>query len=201
MTDDCRYVDASTNALGGTTHIDLHGGSLLVAAANANINLNGGTLAFGSAGYNGSVGAFTLSRDSIIDLGTSNNGVLIRFNSINWNNPNALLSIYSWTGTTQWQGGTGNNLDQVYFTNTTLSTAELQRISFYSGIDQSSFVGDATQITSGLFQNQIIAVPEPETVITAVILLLGFTFYQLRLARHGQGLLARVTFLRSRGPL
>jgi hypothetical protein len=38
MTDDCRYVDASTNALGGTTHIDLHGGSLLVAAANANIN-------------------------------------------------------------------------------------------------------------------------------------------------------------------
>jgi hypothetical protein len=93
MTDDCRYVDASTNALGGTTHIDLHGGSLLVAAANANINLNGCTLAFGSAGYNGSVGALTLSRDSIIDLGTSSNGVFIRFTSINWNDPGALLSI------------------------------------------------------------------------------------------------------------
>ena len=41
--------------------------------------------------------------------------------------------------------------------------------------------------------------PETETYITGVLLLLGFTFYQIRLARHG--LLSRVTFLRSRGPL
>ena len=43
--------------------------------------------------------------------------------------------------------------------------------------------------------------PETETYITGVLLLLGFTFYQIRLARHGQGLLFRLTFLRSRGPL
>jgi autotransporter-associated beta strand protein len=194
---------ASANALGGTTNIDVNGGSLLVAVANAvnsnaNINLGGGTLAFGSAGYNGSVGALTLSADSILDLGTSSNGVLIRFNSINWSNSNALLSIYNWTGTTQWQGGTGNNLDQVYFTNTNLSDEQKQRISFYSDFGQ-SFVGDAFQIEGGTFAQQIIAVPEPETYLTGVILLLGLSIHQLRLARQGRGLLSRLTFLRQRG--
>jgi autotransporter-associated beta strand protein len=194
---------ASANALGGTTNIDVNGGSLLVAVANAvnsnaNINLGGGTLAFGSAGYNGSVGALTLSADSILDLGTSSNGVLIRFNSINWSNSNALLSIYNWTGTTQWQGGTGNNLDQVYFTNTNLSDEQKQRISFYSDFGQ-SFVGDAFQIQGGTFAQQIIAVPEPETYLTGVILLLGLSIHQLRLARQGRGLLSRLTFLRQRG--
>jgi hypothetical protein len=119
------------------------------------------------------VGALTLSADSILDLGTSSNGVLIRFNSINWSDANALLSIYNWTGTTQWQGGTGDNTDQVYFTNSTLSDTQLQRISFYSGIDQSSFVGNAFQITSGTYNREIIAVPEPETWATAVLLLLA----------------------------
>jgi autotransporter-associated beta strand protein len=182
---------AAAGALGGTSNIDMNGGSLLVAAANAinesaDINLNGGTLAFGSAGYNGSVGALTLSADSIIDLGTSNNGVLIRFNSINWSNSNALLAIYNWTGTTQWQGGTGNNLDQVYFTNTTLSGSQMQRISFYSDFGQ-SFVGDAFQIQGGTFAQQIIAVPEAETYLTGVILLLGSTIYLFRRAKNREG--------------
>jgi autotransporter-associated beta strand protein len=194
----------AANALANTSQVVLNnGGSFLVTAddavgTNTGIELNGGTLAFGAAGYDGYVGALTLSANSTIDLGTSSNGVLIRFNSINWNNSNALLSIYNWTGNTYYQGGYDNNLDKVIFTNPNFTTSELQRISFYSGIDQSSFVGDATLITSGLFPNQIIAVPETETYITGVILLLGFTIYQLRLARHGQGLLSRLTFLRQR---
>jgi autotransporter-associated beta strand protein len=169
----------SANALGGTSNIIINnGGSFLVTAddaigTNTGIELNGGTLAFGAAGYDGHVGALTLSADSILDLGTSSNGVLIRFNSINWSDANALLSIYNWTGTTQWQGGTGDNTDQVYFTNSTLSDTQLQRISFYSGIDQSSFVGNAFQITSGTYNREIIAVPEPETWATAVLLLLA----------------------------
>jgi autotransporter-associated beta strand protein len=168
----------SANALGGTSNVVINnGGSFLVTAddaigTNTGIELNGGTMAFGAAGYDGYVGALTLSANSILDLGTSSNGVLIRFNSINWSNANALLSIYNWTGTTQWQGGTGNNTDQVYFTNSTLSDTELQRISFFSDTG-SSFVGNAFQITSGTYNREIIAVPEPQTWVSAVLLLLA----------------------------
>jgi autotransporter-associated beta strand protein len=179
-------VAGAANAAGGTSNIVVNnGGSFLVTADDAigtstGIELNGGTLAFGAAGYDGYVGALTLSANSTIDLGTSSTGVLIRFSSINWSDPNALLSIYNWTGTTQWQGGTGNNLDQVYFTNTNLSSSELQRINFYSGIDSSSFVGDAFQIQGGFYDQQIIAVPEPETYLSAIALLAAFGIHILR---------------------
>jgi fibronectin-binding autotransporter adhesin len=185
---------ATAGATGNTSNVVINnGGSFLVTAddaigTNTGIELNGGTLAFGAAGYDGYVGALTLSANSTIDLGTSSNGVLLRFTNINWNNPNALLSIYNWTGNTYYQGGYDNNLDKVIFTNTTLSSSELQRISFYSGIDQSSFVGDATQITNGLFPNQIIAVPEPETYITGVALLAVIVVqYLRRRAKHWEG--------------
>jgi autotransporter-associated beta strand protein len=198
---------AAANALVNTGNITLNpGGSLLVTAddaigTNTDIDLNGGTLAFGAAGYNGTVGALTLSANSTIDLGTSSNGVLLRFTNINWNNPNALLSIYNWTGNTEYSSSPGGGLDQVVIGNATtqaLSASQLQKINFYSGIDQSSFIANAFQITSGTYNREIIAVPEPETYISGVILLLGFTFYQIRLARHGQGLLSRLTFLRRR---
>ena len=176
---------ATANALGGTSNVVINnGGSFLVTAddaigTNTGIELNGGTLAFGPAGYDGNVGALTLSANSTIDLGTSSTGVLIRFNSINWSNANALLSIYNWTGTTQSQGGTGNNTDQVYFTNSTLSDTELQRISFYSDTG-SSFVGNAFQITSGIYNREIIAVPETEAYVSAVALLVGIVIQYLR---------------------
>ena len=176
---------ATANALGGTSNVVINnGGSFLVTAddaigTNTGIELNGGTLAFGPAGYDGNVGALTLSANSTIDLGTSSTGVLIRFNSINWSNANALLSIYNWTGTTQSQGGTGNNTDQVYFTNSTLSDTELQRISFYSDTG-SSFVGNAFQITNGIYNREIIAVPETEAYVSAVALLAGIVIQYLR---------------------
>ena len=176
---------AAANAAGSTSNIIINnGGSFLVTAddaigTNTGIELNGGTLAFGAAGYDGNVGALTLSANSTIDLGTSSTGVFIRFHSINWSNANALLAIYNWTGTTQSQGGDGNNTDQVYFTNSTLSDSELQRISFYSDTG-SSFVGNAFQITSGTYNREIIAVPEPQAYFTAAALLLSLGFFQLR---------------------
>jgi autotransporter-associated beta strand protein len=185
---------ATAGATGNTSNVVINnGGSFLVTAddaigTNTDIELNGGTLAFGAAGYDGYVGALTLSANSTIDLGTSSNGVLIRFNSINWNNPNALLSIYNWTGNTYYQGGYDNNLDKVIFTDSAnLSSVELQRINFYSGMDQSSFVGNAFLIQGGAYPNQIIAVPEPETYLTGVILLLGGTIYLFRRAKHWEG--------------
>jgi hypothetical protein len=43
-----------------------------------------------------------------------------------------------------------------------------------------------------------VGVPEPETYLTGILLILGFSIYQLHLARHGEGLLSRLTFLRRR---
>jgi autotransporter-associated beta strand protein len=191
---------AAANALVNTGNITLNpGGSLLVTAndaigTNTGIALNGGTLAFGAAGYNGQVGALTLSANSTIDLGTSSNGVLLRFNSINWSNANALLSIYNWTGNTQWSGSPGGGTDQLLFTNASGLNGNLSRISFYSDLGQSLISSSGFAVGSS--PTEIVGVPEPESYLTGILLLLGFTFYQIRLARHGQGLLSRLTFLR-----
>jgi autotransporter-associated beta strand protein len=190
---------AAANALVNTGNITLNpGGSLLVTAddaigTNTGIELNGGTLAFG-ASYNGTVGALTLSANSTIDFGTSNNGVLIRFNSINWSNANALLSIYNWTGNTQWSGSPGGGTDQLLFTDASGLNGNLSRISFYSDLGQSLI--SSSSFAVGSSPTEIIAVPEPESYLTGILLILGFSIYQLHLARHGQGLLQHFTFLR-----
>jgi autotransporter-associated beta strand protein len=196
---------AAANALGGTTHIDVHGGSLLVAAANAvnsnaNINLGGGTLAV-SGNFNQNVGLLTLSADSVIDL-EGFSGIL-RFGGVGSWASSANLAIWNWKGLNEYGTPVGDgiaNRNIVFADNTGLSNY-LDRISFYSGSNNSGFAGNAFQQSfsqSGFEGHQIIAVPEPETYITAVALLLGVTIYQLRLARHGQGLLAGLTFLRRR---
>jgi autotransporter-associated beta strand protein len=178
-------IAAAADAAGSTSNVVINnGGSFLVTAddaigTNTAIELDGGTLAFGAAGYSGHVGALTLSADSILDLGTSGNGVLIRFNSINWSDQNALLSIYNWTGTTQWQGGNGNNTDQVYFDNTTLTSDQLQQISFYSGFG-TGFAGTAFQLSSLDYNRQIIAVPEPSTLATGLIMVIGSLVWIIR---------------------
>jgi autotransporter-associated beta strand protein len=178
-------IAAAANAAGSTSNVVINnGGSFLVTAddaigTNTAIELDGGTLAFGAAGYSGHVGALTLSADSILDLGTSGNGVLIRFNSINWSDQDALLSIYNWTGTTQWQGGDGNNTDQVYFENTTLTSQQLQQISFYSGFG-TGFAGTAFQLSSLDYNRQIIAVPEPSTLATGLIMVIGSLVWIIR---------------------
>ncbi len=194
---------AAAGALGGTTNIDVNGGSLLVAVANAvnsnaNINLGGGTLAV-SGNFNQNVGLLTLSADSVIDF-SSFSGTL-RFSGLSWasTSPNAKLAIWNWSGTTEWGTKVNNwqNPSNLVFSDSTNLTANnLAKISFYSDSGD-SFVGkgfiDSDFAGPGAL---IIAVPEPETYITGVLLLLGFTIYQLRLARQGQGLLSRLTFLR-----
>jgi autotransporter-associated beta strand protein len=199
---------AAANALGGTTQIDVNGGSLLVAVANAvncnaNINLGGGTLAV-SGNFNQNVGLLTLSADSVIDL----NGFsgILRFGGVGSWASSANLAIWNWKGINQYGTPVGDGVANrnIVFTNAASPndlTNYLNRISFYSD-SGSSFVGNAFEksFTQSGFatSTEIIAVPETETYITAVILLLGFGIYQLRLARQGQGLLSRLTFLRQK---
>jgi autotransporter-associated beta strand protein len=195
----------AAGAMGNSTVINVTGGSFLVTAENAvndnaAINLGGGTLAV-SGTFNENVGLLTLSADSIIDL----NGFsgILRFGGVGSWAPSANLAIWNWNGINEYGTPVGDgvaNRKIVFADNTGLSNY-LDRISFYSGSNNSGFAGNAFQQSfgqSGFEGHQIIAVPEPETYITAVALLLGVTFYQIRLARHGQGLLARLTFLRRR---
>ena len=60
----------------------------------------------------------------------------------------------------------------------------MQRIGFYSGIQQSSFVGNAFQITTGIYDREIIAVPETETYFYAVDLLADVVQYLRRRAKR-----------------
>jgi autotransporter-associated beta strand protein len=184
---------ANANALGTNASVTVHGGSLLVSADDAINSKNlilastatGNGTAAGlvfSGNYNGTASSLTLNQDSIIDLGTGD--VTIRFTSIVGLETHS-LSIYNWTGNSLWAGGDGNNTDQFYI-NSTLSQGNLDNISFYSGLDNSSFVGTGFQIIGGSFNQQIIPVPEPETYATALLLLLGLGlyFYRQRRPQH-----------------
>jgi len=168
---------ANANALGANASVTVNGGSLLVSTDDA---LNGKNLALASAAsgngtaaslvfsgtYNGAAGSLTLNENSIIDLGTGS--VVVHFTDLVMGVAST-LAIYNWTGTTLWGGGDGNNTDQFYI-DRTLTGSELGRISFYSGIDNSSFVGTAFQLSGGSFANEVIPVPEPETYVTALLL-------------------------------
>jgi hypothetical protein len=149
--------------------------------------------------FDETVGALTLSANSTIDfsgfVGT------LRFGSIASWAPGATLSIWNWSGTTEYGTQINNyqNPSRLVFTTSNEDlTNNLANISFYSD-SGNSFVGKGlidSSFTGG--GNLIIAVPEPETYLTGVILLLGLGIYQLRLARQGRGLLHHLTFLRQR---
>ena len=162
---------ANANALGTNASVTVHGGSLLVSADGAlaakNITLNSTTTAglVFSGNYNGSIGKLTLAANSIIDLGVGNN-VVARFAELEFLN-DSILKIYHWNGTPLWEGGNGNNPDQIYFASG--ATGNLGRISFYSDFGN-AFLGNGYQILSGDFANQVIPVPEPETWLAAALL-------------------------------
>jgi hypothetical protein len=176
---------ANASALGANTTVQVNGGSLLVSADDAinnkSVTLNSTStavagLAF-SGTYSGLVDNLTLSQNSIIDLGEGS--VSIMFDTFVMST--YTLDIYNWTGTTLWNGGTGNDTDKVYF-GPDLSDAALAKIRFHSGAVGvgDSFLGSGydlgfqpTSFNSGLSGYHIIPVPEPETYATGLLLLLG----------------------------
>jgi autotransporter-associated beta strand protein len=179
-------LDASNaNSLGNTTGVTVNGGSLLVGADDAingqSITLNKAisgsataaqaALAFDTAYSNtsGTAGTLTLSQDSIIDLGTG--GVVVHFSSIA-NLNDYILHIFNWEGDTVWSGSPGGGKDQFYV-DESLDATRLGNLRFYSSTTQSSFLSSGFQIIGGDFNNEVIAVPEPETLATVLIILLG----------------------------
>jgi fibronectin-binding autotransporter adhesin len=183
---------ANANALGSTTGVTVNGGSLLVSADDAinslGVTLNKAIVGDASAAQaalafdgvysntSGQAGALTLSQNSIIDLGTG--GVEVHFASIA-NLNSYILHIFNWEGDTVWSGSPGGGKDQFYV-DSSLSSSQLDNIRFYSGTTQSSFISTGFQIVGGSFNQEIIAVPEPETYATAILLLVGFGIYARR---------------------
>jgi len=172
---------SATGALGSTSSVAVNGGSLLVTAENAinnsaDITLGGGTLAV-SGTSNQSVGLLTLSADSIIDL----NGFTgtLRFGGVGSWASSTNLAIWNWNGINQYETpvGDGLNTRHVVFTDSSGLSSYLNRISFYSD-NGSSFAGNGFEVGFSGGGTEIIAVPEPETFATAVILLLAGALVQ-----------------------
>jgi autotransporter-associated beta strand protein len=172
----------ATNALGSTSSVVVNtGGSLLVTAGNAINDAASVTLAGGTLGMNGtfneSVGALTLTANSIIDL-EGFDGTLT-FAGVGVWDANTTLSITNWSGLNQYGTPVGSGIANrhVVFTNTSGLDSYLNRISFYSGDFGQGFAGTAFEMGFGAGPREIGPVPEPETWVTAVLLLLGGGFW------------------------
>jgi len=160
----------ATNALGATSVINVQGGSLLVAASEtindkANIVIGNANLELRGKDITEHVGALTLTGNSVIDvreLQGSSNALYFASSYLEegWGK-NTSLSIWNWdfSGTNRIYFGTNSQ---------GLSDAQLQQISFYSDFGN-SFIGNAFISQNG----EITTVPEAQTIVAAILLLLG----------------------------
>jgi hypothetical protein len=142
----------------------------------ASVTLAGGTLGMNGT-FNESVGALTLTANSIIDL-EGFDGTLT-FSGVGVWDANTTLSITNWSGLNKYGTpvGSGDANRHVVFTNTSGLDSYLNRISFYSGDFGQGFAGTAFEMGFGAGPREIGPVPEPETWVTAVLLLLGGGFW------------------------
>ena len=158
------------NALGDTREVMVNeGGSLLIAASeaiynSANVTLHGGTMKF-EGNVNETLGFFTLSANSTIDMAAGN--IWLQFSGLSAQMQYD-LKIYNYTLYS----------DYLYFVNVPNVSESLSHIRFYSGTDESSFIGNS--FIEGLSPYHVRPVPEPETYATAALLLLGLGIYAYR---------------------
>ena len=147
---------SGNNTYTGRTTVS--GGTLLLAAANriadtSPMTLSGGT--FNTAGFSETVGALTLSANSVIDLGFSS-GVLRFAASNGLFTSGTTLSIYNWT----------SGSDHLFFgtNNSSLDGSQLGQISFYSD-SGGNFLGTGTFTGT---EGELVPIPEPTAVVVAL---------------------------------
>jgi hypothetical protein len=206
LTGNNTYTGGTT--IGGSGKIDLGGGGSISGTTNIVVNagssflLGGGgrtnpvntlaTVSLGSArttnvatlsmaGAGASTrtasqtfSTLTLTGNSVIDFANLGGNSSLTFSSIVMNG--YTLSIYNWSGTNQWgtlsptQEGTHTRF---YDLRQSGDQVNLANISFYSGVG-TGFLG-----TGSFSGTEIVPVPEPSVVISA-LLLLGFLLYSNR---------------------
>ena len=168
----------AANALGTSSSLAVNtGGTLLLNASGASsaapaVTLNGGTLALNAASKTtNTLGTITLSSNSTIDFGASNVGGVLNLGSASGWNGSSTLSIYNWSGT-PWSGSS-NDADQLLVSaaNEASWTADnLAHINFYSGQGSGEFGVGARLVSLGGGEFELVAVPEPSTVVAGLLL-------------------------------
>jgi hypothetical protein len=138
-----------------------------VISNNVAINLGGGTL--DTNGFNDRVGTLTLSGSSTIDLGAG--GSLLYFadsSSTTWNS-GAILNIANWDGSP-----TGGGSDRVLFLNSSssLTVGQLSQIRFLNPTGFAPGTYTAKILANGEIVPDVLAVPEPSTIIIGSLLVL-----------------------------
>ena len=176
-----------TGALANTTIVNLNGGSLLVAATDAindstEIRMGGGKLALSGSGISETIGAMTLTANSVIDLYALSGVSTLRFGDSSskvWT-AGATLQIWNWDGTNQYGTSYGSGNRRIYFgsNGNGLTTSQLSQISFYSD-NGTSFIGSGFIDSSSM----VGAVPEPQTIVVAILILAGIVY---RLVKQNQ---------------
>jgi autotransporter-associated beta strand protein len=147
---------SGNNTYTGRTTIS--GGTLMLASANriadaSPMTLSGGT--FNTGGFNETVGALTLTANSVINLGFSSG--TLRFAASNGLfTSSTTLSIYNWT----------SGSDHLFFgtNNSSLDSGQLGQISFYSD-SGGNFLGTGTFTGT---QGELVPIPEPTAVAVAL---------------------------------
>ena len=179
----------SSATLSGTTNILINGGSLLLGGngrsnpvvATATLQLSGGTLSMGGGGATTRLASqtfstLTLSAASVIDFAALPGISSLTFNGIRGLDSTSQLHIWNWNGTTVYGDSsiTGGEGAYTHLYNSAgasdLTAAELGRISFYSG-SGTGFLG-----TGGFSGIEIIPVPEPSVLVSALALVAGLIF-------------------------
>ena len=134
---------------------------------NVDINLGGGTI--DTNDFNERVGTLTLSASSTIELGGATSVLQFANSSGEAWDPGAILSINGWDGSP-----TGGGSDQVIFRNNTssLTTGQLSQIRFLNPTGFAPGTYTAKILANGEIVPDILAVPEPSTVIIGSLLVL-----------------------------
>ena len=160
----------ATNSFAPAT-VRLTSGTLLLGGANkigdnTAVNFNGGTLNTG--GFSDTVGALTLTANSALDFGTTNN-VHLQFSSAAWTG--GALTVNNWTGT---EFATGNPDQFLVASAGPLDSGFLGQILF-TGHGNGAI---AFNVGGGLYE--IVPVPEPATIFGAIGLVAFVGFRERR---------------------
>jgi hypothetical protein len=138
-----------------TSEIDIQAGTLLLGANervsdSTGVTLSGGTLKLD--GFSETLGALTLSADSVIDF--SGGDSVLQFadsSGIAWD-PNATLTIINWSG----KPALGGGADQIFFGSSDSGLTADQR----SQIVFANYANENIQLNSG----EVVPIPEPATI-------------------------------------
>ncbi|MEI6070989.1 MAG: autotransporter-associated beta strand repeat-containing protein [Verrucomicrobiae bacterium] len=171
---------AAAGALGGTTAITVTNTGTLLLSANAatsnstTLTLSGGTVEIKSGpSVSTSLGALTLTDNSIIDFGLSSGTNILTLGAVTSWTATKTIEIWNWSGTPFTPGGT----DRLMVSDQTGWTTNLGSINFFTD-SGTTLIGAAT-----FAGYELVAVPEPATWSYMAAIALGGAVLLIRRRR------------------